>query len=1140
MWHRLHMRFLRFFIVLTAVLAIGQGAFAQDKVSVRTGSHETYSRLVFEWPSKPSYSLSKEGGRILVRFAKTGAPDVSGVSKDAQNIKAVETLSKSGEALQVAVSIPDGSTFRDFVVENKLILDVYNPAGAAAAPKKAETKPEEKKPAEKVAEKTPEKPVEIKSAEKKPVEEKPAAAKTTEKGDFSVTQAPDAKTAPVGEVEAAHVPPPKVDEHVISMTSTYSIGMAAFERAGYLWIVLDTPDLPIKPEIMGPQKEKFGTPVRMEIPEGVAYRVEIPQGMIARGEGGGLTWRLILSDKAATAKPVFAHNEGTEAEAKLVWPLKSMRKVLTFTDPIVGDKVMVVTSSDSKQYTGSSRNYVNLKTLDSVVGLAFTPKSDDLKAELSTQNVSVSRPGGLAVSTIAKVEQAPAEEPAKEEELTKEESKHEEAKTEDAKPEEHKTEESETKSADAAPAEEKVEKVEGTPVGHEEKHEAVEQAKPEDITKTAAEKPSGNNIYNFARWEMGGIEALRGNQRVLMAGVASKPDEQRTEDIITMAKLNIANNRAPEALGLLRVGLNKVPELEDNEEFMALRGAALALAGKYDEAILDFSREGLKKYDDVKYWRAYALGGLEDWNQAIESLPADMAPIAAYPKEIRTPLSLMFAEIKLRGAKIADAQSILKVVEKDLPKLSLPYQSAWKYLAGEAERQSGKAQKAEEYWEPLVKNGKDDLYRAKAGLSLTKLQLDEKKIKPAEAINRLEGLRYAWRGDELETLINYRLGQMYIDNKDYLKGLTVLRNATTLSSPNTEIGKNVRGYMSRSFSNIFASDALKNISPLESISIYEEFKDLAPTGEENNKYVEKLAERLVDADLLGRAAALLEYQVNNRLKGDKKAETAIRLAAIRLLDGNPDGALRSLEIAQDTLNKMSAGMVDVPLAEKTEAAKSPAEKPEDKKQQTTAAAVKADPEKQRQVNLLKARALSLNKKPDEALTILEAMTLDPDVNKLRTDIAWGAGKWEEAAMSLGDLIISEDISSRRPLTEYQTDLILNRGIALSLSGNRVALANLRDRYNTQMKDTTKGKLFEIVSRPRRPDMIGSREAIESMMSEIDLFQGFVDSYAKIQTDKETGVKTPAAPKEAVPADAAKPATEEKAEAKPSEKPATQN
>jgi tetratricopeptide (TPR) repeat protein len=372
---------------------------------------------------------------------------------------------------------------------------------------------------------------------------------------------------------------------------------------------------------------------------------------------------------------------------------------------------------------------------------------------------------------------------------------------------------------------------------------------------------------------------------------------------------------------------------------------------------------------------------------------------------------------------------------------------------------------------------------------------------------------------------------VYLDNKDYLKGLTVWRNASTFS-PGTQIAQDMKLAMERSFRDVFANDRLKDISPLEAISLYEEFKDLTPPGDEGNRVVEKLAERLVDADLLGRAAALLEYHVNNRLTGGKKAGIAIRLAAIRLLDGNPDGALRSLELAEDALDKVDAGTA-APAPAPADAAKAGEAKAE---MPAAPGAAKADPEKRRQIDLLRARALSMKKKPDEALAILEDMRLDPDVNRLRTDIAWTSGKWEEAAMALNDLIVAEDISPRMPLTDYQRDIILNRAIALNLSGNRVALANLRERYNGQMKGTTKGKMFEIVTRPRRPDMIGSREAIASMISEIDLFSGFLDSYSKMQEEGKAGAaKEPAAVKEPVPVDGKGAADAEKAVTKPPEK-----
>lgn len=1132
------MRFLPFFMLILSLAGtvLSVPSQAQERVAVRSGTHDGYTRLVFEWPSPPQYSVSKESGRVLIRFAKAGTLDKAGISADEPNVKSVDILSAATEPLQVAVAIPTGSKFRDFVVGSKMILDVYDPDVNQAAKSPAEPK-ESAKPAPYVV------PAQKKAEAETPLNQKEKPVEPKAKGDFTISQGESAASAPIHGVEATKVASPEYGPHVVTLTTVTSVGLAVFERNGSLWIVADVPDLAVAPQIAGPQKEKFSRFDKIDLPNGIAWRLELPDGLHPRGEGGGLSWKIVLDKGQANAEPVSP----SVSEASLIWPLKNMRKVLTLQDPVVGDTITAVTANAADQFAGPARRFVQLQTLPSAVGLAFVPKSDDVSAKVGPNDVTVGRPQGLSLSDAKDVQPGKIHKAMNEGEATppaaeaplQAEIKLAEPSAE--KPAEH----SETEPAEEPKASEHTEDA-GAEHAEEAKAQELEHqiddkavsvsASKEELAKAVSEKPEGNNIFNFAKWELGGIHALEGNLHVLMVEVSNKPEDQRAGDFITMAKLLLANNRGPEALGMLRIALQKVPDLEDNQEFQALRGAALAQSNMYDEAIEDFDHEALSGYDDIRLWRAYTLAGLEDWKQAGEVLPPDLSTLEKYPHQIRTPMALSFAEVFLRNGKIAQAQQMLDMLRPEIAHLPLNQASAWNYLAGEAARQAGEPTHAAEYWEPLVKNGKDDLYRAKAGLSLTKLQIDEKKLSPEQAINRLEGLRYAWRGDELETLINYRLGKLYIDNKDYLKGLTVLRNATTLT-PGLQVGQDVKDYMTRSFRDLFMNNKLETVSPLEAISIYEEFKDLTPPGAQGDAFVEKLADRLVKADLLGRASSLLDYMVTNRLQGNKKVETAIKLAAIRLLDGNPDGALRSLEVAQDTYNKVSGV---VPAAAPPPPAADAAKMPEDvapqageatpaaTAQAAPATAEKPDPEMQRQIYLLKARALSMKKKPDEAIAILEGMPLDADVNKLRTDIAWTSGKWEEAAMSLNDLIIAEDISPKRPLTDYQRDIILNRGIALNLSGNRVALANLRERFNPQMKSTTKGQVFEIVTRPRRPDMVGSREAIESMISEIDLFKGFLDGYAKMDTPDKP-VAAPSSAASAAPA-------QEGAKAAPVEKP----
>ncbi len=69
--------------------------------------------------------------------------------------------------------------------------------------------------------------------------------------------------------------------------------------------------------------------------------------------------------------------------------------------------------------------------------------------------------------------------------------------------------------------------------------------------------------------------------------------------------------------------------------------------------------------------------------------------------------------------------------------------------------------------------GTDQLYRTKAELEFIENQVAKKQMPLDKAIDRLERLRFVWRGDRIEIDVLRHLGQYYIDNKDYLHGLTM-------------------------------------------------------------------------------------------------------------------------------------------------------------------------------------------------------------------------------------------------------------------------------------------------------------------------------------------------------------------------------
>jgi predicted negative regulator of RcsB-dependent stress response len=966
------MNFYRYISALIVLLSAAyvlttSAALAQVNVNLRSGSHDEYSRLVFDWPEAAGYNISKSGSQLSLSFDKKANIDLKAVNQEnLKNIGTVNVISGVGKNLDVTIQIKAGSKFRHFKIGNRVIIDVYNASGT----------------------------IQKTASTKRHVREPSVAAPTQQTLETAISDKPVEENIPklTG-----------IEPHVITLTSTQSVGLAVFERAGFLWLVFDKPNLKTTPVVAGPQREKLPKLEKIDIPNATAYRMPKPEGYYFYGEGGGLLWRIVMTPNPRRTSPLSPLVEKLNPHAikggKLNWPFVSARRVISFTDPLVGDEITVVTTEGSEDFSGPARQYVELDVLSSVIGLAFVAKADGVTATKVHKGVDITRaPQGLALS--AKEETALA---VLKDDIQKEQKFFSE--------------------------EEKTERL--------------------------------SRIYVFDRWEMGGVKALDGNRRILMRGIGSKKGSAKVEDILTLAKLNLANNRGPEALGLLTVGAQELPGIDENPEFLALRGAAKALSSKFDDALEDFSEPSLKQYTEINYWRALVLAGLEDWQQADSVMPNDFDVLETYPMQIQKPIVLALSEVSLRAGKTLQAERLLSLLEAEFPTMSLSKQSAWKYLNGELERQKDNHKEAIENWKTLV-TGKDDYYRAKAGLSLTKLQLERKKITPAKAIDRLEGLRYAWRGDELETLINYRLGEVYIENDNYLKGLSVLRNAISLS-PDSQISREVTDYMTETFRRIFTDGTLNDISPLDAISIYDEFKELTPIGEEGDVFVQNLAERLVDIDLLGRASNLLEYQLDHRLKGTSAVRIAIRLAAIQLIDGKPDKALTSLEKAKMALQNIG-----------------------DKASFN------------REITLLKARALSKLNRANEGLSLLKKLPNDEDVNRLRADIAWNAGQWDKAAQAFSGLISNENISLTRPANDYQTNLIINRAIALNLSGDRTALSGLRDRYRDLMTQGSKAKIFDLVTRPRQLGLLQSKDSVSSLISEVDLFGDFLENYKSVK------------------------------------------
>lgn len=1036
------MKSLLFFVSLCVFITIAAPLHAQDSVPLRTGVHDGYARLVFGWSEGVDYTLKQsDKGRVTLTFNNAAVLDQS--DANFSEIKTVGTFDvQSQNPLTVALSIPKSSKIRHFKIGKRVIVDIYDPDNPkdleGLKPRAVTLSPVPSTPAKKEA---------LVKVEPKPAPIKQAAP---EHAEIKTETKPEAKAKPPVKVATVPKTPPAVPpafvlvpetlplttvpdanhkktttqrdahdddnakkqaikkaidqtEHIISLRGMQSMSMAAYESFGTLWMVVKGGNSFSQPGLTSPTPDIFPGIQTVQNDIVDVYRVDLPQ------------------------QPLIIKGIG----GALAW------------DIVMGDKVKAGKAVQPKRLISSIDGLRGgsvlwpLENVDGIVEVVEPVTGETLivvTVESATQLAGAERhfidfdvlhsPIGLVIRP--------------------------------------KVDDLDVRKVDEGI---EISRPSGLVISLPQDLEAARLFS--DQSAHSSSESAKNLLFKFDEWQLGDHHSLKDRENILLAGLHGQAEARRVQDLLKLGKMFLAHNRGPEALGYFDFAQSELPALEDSAEFRAYRGAAKAMSWKSEAALDDFLFSALDNNDEINLWKSYVLADLGDWQQASDILPPNYSALYTYPYNIASRLAVVLAEVNLRAGKVKQAEELMTYVDtKKEHALSDSMKAALAYLRGEAFRQKKDVEQTETIWTDLTQN-QDDLYRTKAGLALTILLANDHKIDNDETINRLERLRYAWRGDGLEAQVNYWLGDAYFKDKNYVKGLTIMRQAASIAKE-TVLATRITSEMARTFKEMFEEKNLKDVSALDAVSVFDQFKELTPVGTQGDKLVQRLAEHLVRSDLLGRASDLLQHQVDHRLKGKEKLRIAIRLAAIELLDKNPQNALNALGKANDTLKVIS----DSPEKEKSK----------------------------HEIDLLRIRAYSQNKEYNKALSLIDNMPFDRMVNRLKADIAWQAGYWDVAAAALHDVIMDENISMTEKLSKEQVDIILNRSIALNLDNDRIALANMREKYSALMLESNKDKArqFEVITRPRRTATLDDREALMSAVAEVDLFKDFLESYRNLQ------------------------------------------
>jgi tetratricopeptide (TPR) repeat protein len=424
-------------------------------IRVRTSVQPTFVRFVFEMPDGVGVSSVLNDQKLTLHFNAVLAFDLADAKEAAPPNIASINQKPDGDATAVEVALIGDVDVHSFREDKNYVVDVafqqaekpalssavsdasHAPAPAASAPAPAPAVAGAAAPAgsdKHAAEAPPSRqaaeivPLTSETfAKEANIEIKPDATPKPAPATEPPTPEPPAKQMPAPAAELPQKPTraaaePPADARAgdsaagvdamrssdgLSLTFSFATATPAalFRRADTVWLVFDS----TKPIDVEPIRSKGGAIIadvtRLPLEKGQAIRIRLnrPQMPSLTGgeQAGGINWTLTFADTMRTpAQPLVATRNITDpAHANVTVALSKTGLLHRLVDPDAGDTIMVVTALPPVRGFIKRQDFVELSLLESIHGVAVHPNSDDITAEVATDKIILTRPGGLTLSS---------------------------------------------------------------------------------------------------------------------------------------------------------------------------------------------------------------------------------------------------------------------------------------------------------------------------------------------------------------------------------------------------------------------------------------------------------------------------------------------------------------------------------------------------------------------------------------------------------------------------------------------------------------------------------------------------------------------------------------------------------------------
>ncbi|HEY0281546.1 MAG TPA: hypothetical protein VGC27_02855 [Rhizomicrobium sp.] len=394
-------------------------------IKVRSGAYQNFTRVVFDWPRNVPYTVFPGIGRLTVRFQAEAKMDFTPIQRQAPPwVKAAGWRIDHGTTF-VELETDSDSGFHDFRDGSHIVVDVlapktdadaYRPPGDAKPSVTAMPKQAARKQTDAVS-----------KAQAEAIASAAAKLKTSANEPARPATAPPAKLAPAANAPgnpatpapAAAAPPPAetatpssvapdiqaADSKLIRNGAVLTFpgagrrGAAVFVRGLTAWVVLQNA-APLDAAKLKSQLGDFPAAVDAASSDNVSIlRITLkrPEKIAATAEGSALKVVIAPQTNANAMAIGFARNQDDPARSSLSTLLPGATKAVTLIDPVAGDVLTVIPGAAGRAML-NERSFVEFTALETASGIVLEAYVDDLSVAIDASRVTITRPGGLALT----------------------------------------------------------------------------------------------------------------------------------------------------------------------------------------------------------------------------------------------------------------------------------------------------------------------------------------------------------------------------------------------------------------------------------------------------------------------------------------------------------------------------------------------------------------------------------------------------------------------------------------------------------------------------------------------------------------------------------------------------------------------